>query len=267
MASTFYRLPHHLPLVWTSATSVQVGVDPPRAHLSDVPPGATALLHALTAGIPASGVAMLARLHDLGPSWADSAVETLQPVFDDPPPPPPPRWEVWSASPAATTLVRLARVGGLEVTVPDHIDHTTVPTGDVVIVVSDYLHHPHWVNHLMMRGVPHLPVVFSDQTVTVGPLVVPGKTPCLVCCESHRRDTTDHWLEVSSQLWGKPSPLHRPDYVAIAWALVLLADHQLAPSNSASAAQRMVFRPGTGELTGEIVTPHPDCTCQELEGS
>lgn len=261
MGSPFFQLPPDIPLLWTSPTSIQVGVDPPLATLEDIPPTATPLLHALMAGTSASGVSMLARLHGVDPLWADEMVTALQPAFHTPSPTPLPNWEVWSGSEAASRLVRVMRLTTGHVTVPETINEATVVSGDVVVLVSDYLHHPHWVNHLMRHSVPHIPVVFSDQTLSVGPLIVPGRTPCLICSETTRRDTTAHWLEVSSQLWEKASPLHREDHVGMAWALVLLTRFGVGDASAAGGTTRIVFRPATGELHHETLLAHPECSC------
>jgi hypothetical protein len=267
MTSPVYRLPEHLPVVWTSATSIQVGIDPPRARVEDIPDNATPLLHALSQGTPASGLAMLARVHKVSSDWVEHLVASLEPALATAPPVAPLRLEVWSTSEAITGLSALARLSGVEVSVPEAITDHTAPTADTVVLVADYLVHPRWADRLLRENVRHCPVVFSDQTITVGPVVTPGETPCLTCLELQRREDMVGWLEVSSQLWGKHSPLHTPYNVSVAWALLLLT---LAPggvSGVTPGVSRAVFREDEGGVSWQSVDFHPDCACRGLDMS
>jgi hypothetical protein len=56
------------------------------------------------------------------------------------------------------------------------------------------------VAELHVAGVAHLPVRLRDGTGVVGPLVVPGRSPCLGCVELHRRDRDPGWPSVTAQL-------------------------------------------------------------------
>jgi len=259
-----YRLSPNLPLVWTSATSIQVGIDPPRARVDDIPDNAAPLLHALSQGTPASGLAMLAQVHQVNHAWVDHLVEALQPAFVNTGARNPLQLEAWSTSPAITGLVALAKQSGVEVTVPKAITHDTVPGADTVVLVADYLLHPHWADQLLRENVPHLPVVFSDQTVMVGPLVTPGTTPCLMCVESHRRDDMVGWLEVSSQLWGKHSPLHTPDNIGLAWALLLVLLSPGGVAGHMSGFTRAAIVADKGNILWHSVDFHPRCSCRGL---
>jgi hypothetical protein len=267
MASPIYRLSPHLPLVWTSATSIQVGIDPPRARVHDIPDNAAPLLHALAEGTPASGLAMLARVHRVSQEWVNHLVEALRPALTAPTPAQPIRLEAWSTSRAIGGLSALARQSGVDMVVPEVITDNHLPAGDTVVLVSDYLVHPRWADHLARENIPHLSVVFSDQTILVGPLVTPGETPCLVCVESHRRDDMVGWLEVSSQLWGKQSPLHTPPNLAMAWGLLLLL---LSPGGAGKALPgftRASFLANEGRVAWEAVDFHPRCSCRGLTTS
>jgi hypothetical protein len=206
MREPFYHLPEQLPVVWTSPTSVQVGVDPPLARINNVPDTAAPLIHAVSMGTLASGLRMIARDHRVSEEWLEHFVGALSQVFSLPPASNPPRWSLWSTSDAVSGLLPLAHHSGIRLTVaPDGPDvpDTSTPPADGVIIVADYLIHPHWLNLLAHHKLPHCPVVFSDQAVTVGPRVIEGESPCLVCVESHHRDHTPQWLEVASQLWGR----------------------------------------------------------------
>ena len=264
MASPMYRLAPNLPLVWTSASSIQVGIDPPRARVENIPDNAAPLLHALTEGTPESGLAMLARVHHISDDWLNHLVASLQPALTTPPTSDPLRLEAWSTSEAISALSVLAKVSGVELFVPGHIDVDTIPTADTVVLVADYLVHPHWADQLSRENIRHVPIVFSDQTITVGPLVTPGHTPCLVCVESHRRDEMVGWLEVSSQLWGKRSPLHTPTNTAIAWALFLVLMSPGGVAHTSPGFTRAAYLAEEGRVGWQAVDFHPSCNCRGL---
>jgi hypothetical protein len=262
-----YRLPPNLPLVWTSATSIQVGIDPPRARVDDIPDNAAPLLHALSQGTPASGLAMLARVHQISQDWVDHLVTSLGPALNCPSSSNALRLDLWSTSEALSGLAPLATHSGVEVFLPESITDDTAPTGDAVALIADYLVHPRWADQLSRDNVPHVPVVFSDQTITVGPLVTPGHTPCLVCVESRRRDDMVGWLEVSSQLWGKRSPLHTPANIGMAWALLRVFLTPGGVRDMSPGFSRAAYQASEGSVSWQAVDFHPRCSCRGLTHS
>ena len=56
------------------------------------------------------------------------------------------------------------------------------------------------------RGVAHLPVVAQGHRVLIGPLVTPGRGPCLRCLDLHRCDRDPAWPAVLAQL-ALPAPV------------------------------------------------------------
>ncbi|GAA1851907.1 hypothetical protein ACFFOM_00880 [Microlunatus capsulatus] len=79
--------------------------------------------------------------------------------------------------------------------------------------------------HLVRTDQPHLLLRSSGTGVTVGPLVLPGRTACLRCTDLARRDVDPGWPLLLDQLVR----LHRPARPALAaWAAALAAVHVLA---------------------------------------
>ena len=159
----------------------------------------------------------------------------------------------------------MAKQCGVEFTVPESISENHVPTGDTVVLVADYVVHPRWADQLLRENVPHMSVIFSDQTITVGPLVTPGETPCLVCMELFRRDDTAEWLEVSSQLWGKQSPLHTPHNLGMAWAVLLMLLSPGGAQGGSPGFTRAAFAVGEGKVLWQSVEFHPRCGCRGVD--
>ena len=262
VASRYYEIPAQLPVVWTGPASIQVGISPPLARLTDIPNDATPLIHALTNGISESGLTMLAAQRGVSPGWVATLLEALRPVFNrDTPVSELPQWRVWSATSAGHDIARVGRALGLDLVAANpSSDELTGPAATVL--VADYVHHPHWVNELTRWSHPHLPVVFSDQEVLVGPVITPGVTPCLMCLESHRRETTPFWLEMGSQLWGRESPLHTPAIHGVVGSLILGFLTGSLGWEEASLSREAVFRPPEQTTTWRDISFHPSCACR-----
>lgn len=79
--------------------------------------------------------------------------------------------------------------------------------------------------HLLRTDQPHLLLRSNGAGVTVGPLVLPGRTACLRCTDLARRDVDPGWPLLLHQL----TRLHRPAQpVAAAWGTAVAAAQVLA---------------------------------------
>jgi bacteriocin biosynthesis cyclodehydratase domain-containing protein len=137
------------------------------------------------------------------------------------------------------------------------------------VIVAHYVVDPELHGRWLRRDIPHLPIVFGDQTVRIGPLVRPGNGPCLYCLELTRTATDDTWPAVASQLWGRRSPaetaLVATEVAAITARLVLsVGPPPLRPSPL--GASSIELNTATGRTTGKRHTPHPDCGCLSVPG-
>jgi hypothetical protein len=71
---------------------------------------------------------------------------------------------------------------------------------DLVVVVRDDLIDIAVADDLARSGRPHLAVVCGQDRVVVGPLVLPGRGPCLRCLDLHRTDRDPAWPQLAAQL-------------------------------------------------------------------
>ncbi|MEI9906527.1 MAG: hypothetical protein WDO06_00220 [Actinomycetota bacterium] len=56
------------------------------------------------------------------------------------------------------------------------------------------------IQQWMSQGVPHLIIDAPDgPSLTVGPLVIPGKTPCLRCVAMSKEDNHEAWKDIAWQ--------------------------------------------------------------------
>jgi len=281
------RLDPRLPVVWRSPMSVQIGLDPPRVRLDDVSPTTERLIAALVAGVTRPGLTMIA-----GRDTAEcgALLEALHPALLGPPdearqaglPVPVPTIVVAGSGPTAEALVAAIASGGSRVlTAPDPaevaatINEPGAELPDAAVLIGHYVLAPTAGGVWLRRDVPHLPVVFSDSGVQIGPLVTPGTGPCLHCLELHHRDADAAWPALASQLFGRSSaadtaPLSL-EAAAQACRMVLaaLSVHGSVPlrparSQPGSSAQSLYFRADTGEREWREWTPHAECDCRGI---
>lgn len=76
----------------------------------------------------------------------------------------------------------------------------SLPATRVVHVVTDGVEARSLCQQLTRTGAAHLIVGSSEAIGRVGPLVVPGKTPCLRCYDLARSDLDPQWPRVALQL-------------------------------------------------------------------
>lgn len=164
--------------LWRSPDAVQFGDDPVLAVLDPVPPGCEPVLAALVDGAPRARLEAVADEAGLPRTALDGMLAALGPVLARRRPSSTPVLQVGVDAPddlgaALAALLHLPPAG----------DDT-----DLVVVAGHHLVRPAATVRWLQRDLPHLGLVFGDQAVVVGPLVVPGATPCLRCAEEHRLD-------------------------------------------------------------------------------
>jgi hypothetical protein len=111
-----------------------------------------------------------------------------------------------------------------------------------------------------------VPLVFSDRTITAGPLVVPGKTPCLSCRELYIREDEPHWLSLGSQLWGKRPPTATEPLSRLSAVLVALSTGHVQFPSAADSVHYPVARYSldTGLIDVSDAAFHAECRCRGL---
>ena len=158
---------------------------------------------------------------------------------------------------ALTALARRTRPGADVGPPPDRGPHP-----DLVVLADAAATDPEAVDRLHTDTLAHLPVRLRDGTGVVGPLVLPGRTPCLRCADRHREDGEPGWLGIAAQLVGRPGhgdPAHAAATAALAAAQALaLLDGRAAP---AALAAELALDVGAGTLARHPITGHPGCGC------
>jgi hypothetical protein len=74
---------------------------------------------------------------------------------------------------------------------------------EAVVLVSAHVIDPVEHQRWLRSDVLHVPVVFGEAGVRVGPLVDPGRSACLACVEQQRTLDDPAWPAMAAQLWGR----------------------------------------------------------------
>lgn len=120
----------------------------------------------------------------------------------------------------------------------------------------------------MDSGLDHLRVVVEESRVRIGPLVQPGRTPCINCHDLHRRDWDAAWPALMTQ-FGSASAAPAPalDTLMLYHAAVVVAAEAISccgHSTLTALGSCLVLGPGHDELNSWPVTFHPQCSCTLL---
>lgn len=71
---------------------------------------------------------------------------------------------------------------------------------DLVVVVAQGALDPRDADALLREDVAHLAVVLRERDVSIGPLVLPGRSACLRCVDLQRADRDPEWPRVLAQV-------------------------------------------------------------------
>lgn len=250
---TITRLDPRYPLLWRDDDTVQFGLESLvviEVDESWVEP----LLSRLQTGIRLASFDVVA--HSVGAPRiaARDLLARLRPVLvADQPPPPPVRvdgvnlsddraieWMRQSLLDEGLTLCDAATAGAVTVVV--------VEGAAAALQLAPYLRDDR----------PHLPVSFEQAAATIGPVVLPGRTPCLSCRDAHERGRDPAWPRVHAQLVGRSSPISA---ARVARAAEHVARILRTPAPSAGV---MVRVSPDGRHAWQTVRHHEECLCRDL---
>lgn len=140
---------------------------------------------------------------------------------------------------------------------------------ELVVLVAEGAVPPQEAPVWLARGLAHLPVVAHAGRVVVGPLVLPGRGPCLHCLDLHRRDRDEAWPRVLSQVAPAATDLAGPVTVdpalaAAASAVCAMVVRDQLVDGPVPAGEAWEVRLPRGELTTRRWPAHPGCPCQAV---
>lgn len=120
------------------------------------------------------------------------------------------------------------------------------------------------VQEWMSNGIPHLFIDGPDSaTISLGPIVIPGQTPCVRCLSMALEDQNPAWREISMEKLLKPTrevPVAIAHHIAGVAALELLRFIDEGESQLIGRCARIDYhRPTNNEQ--HSFTRHPACGC------
>jgi bacteriocin biosynthesis cyclodehydratase domain-containing protein len=286
------RLDPRYPLVWRTPDTIQLGIDRPLAIVPGVTAPLESVISALRVGVPRSGALMLGRqagatdeatsalLQALAPALVDLDGRPAQPDRESGPAGPRPTVCVDGVGPTADRIrtlladlgIRVGDIGGstdFGSTAPHGTaTHSTAPHStapDLAVLVDHFVLAPERHGRWLRRDVPHLPVVFSDAEVRLGPLVEPGAGPCLTCLELERVDDDPAWPAIACQLLYRTAPTEtaRLSIEVATAAAGMVHDRLIAGSNQFAAASVAIDGQSLA-LRRRAHRPHERCGCRFL---
>jgi bacteriocin biosynthesis cyclodehydratase domain-containing protein len=132
------------------------------------------------------------------------------------------------------------------------------------VAIGHYVLDPDIYGYWLRRDIPHLPVVFGDAAVVIGPIIEPGSGPCLYCLDRYRTDADPVWPTLAAQLWGRRSvsetPLVSREVATRAARIVLTRLEAQQPG----AAVSLRLDVASGAVTSKQERTHPECGCREV---
>lgn len=248
---TLTRLDPGAPLLWRDGNTLQLGADGALQIPADEP-WVELLLSRLSAGIRRASFDVIA--HGVGAPRQEARLllDAVEHLLVDDSASMPPAWVETIGITDGRSAYRAREVLADEGVVL--VDRTL--RGSVgVILVQGSAAALQFARYLR-DDIPHLPVAFEPGQVTVGPLVVPGRTPCLTCRDSDDTDRDPAWPLLHAQLIGRETGPLRAAQVAegalVAARLLALGDGGQAVRISAD-----------GSRAWRAVTFHEECRCRE----
>ncbi len=244
---------------------MQVGVDIPTCTLPDATTATQRMLAALAVGVPRSGLELIGTEAGATPSEIAALLAALRPALlpqtvEGAVLPPRPRVAVDGMGRCAVLLRELIPQNGMDVADED------AGVIDAAVIVARFAITPARHGAWLRRDIPHLPVVFGDRFVRIGPFIEPGDGPCLHCIELERVDADPAWPAMATQLAGKnaaaETTLGSAD--AATRATRILAARLVGSPGGLSASSSILVDESSGLVSAFAHWIHEDCRCRSL---
>ena len=265
-----YALDPRIHRVWRTPDVLQFGIDRIRLLLEGVSTAEERMLAALDAGVTLQGL-VLSGGKGTGPGDAERFLERIAPVLR-PEGRAQSRHRIVLDGAGATAALMLAILldEGADVRTGLRWSDPFVDAADAAVIVGGFALSPGRHRPWLQRDIPHLPVVFGDEAVQIGPFVRPGLSPCLVCVDLHRTDEDADWPAIASQLYTRP-PRRESRFVSAlagsAAAHTVLAALAALRNEPSGCAVSVSLDYETGRANERGWSVHPRCGCAGLTGA
>ncbi len=250
---TLTRLDPAVPLLWRDGRTIQFG-DDGDLRIDVGEPWVEPLLTRMATGFRRAGFDVVAHAVGAPRDEARMLLARLQDRLVDDPVAPRAAWvesiDIADARCEYRMREALADEGvpGGDRGRPDHVGVILVEGAAAALQLARYLR----------EDVPHLPVAIERGRTTVGPLVLPGASPCLSCRDGHARDRDPAWPRMHAQLVGRGAGVISAARIGEA---ATLAARLLRQPDAGGASVEVS---ADGERVWRSVTFHAECRCRDL---
>lgn len=258
------RLDPRFPAVWRTPFSLQFGVTPSAVVLHHLDEATERMIAALSSGISRSGLGMIARSAGASDAEVEALLTRLQPVLMHPVEREPPRVAIVGTGRLAERLIAVLGALDVQVLVAQSAEAAERAECELAVAIGHYVLDPALHGLWLRRDVTHLPVVFGDSSIAIGPFVVPGVTACLYCLQRHASDADPAWPAIASQLWGRRSPADTELMASEAAAIVAREVLHRLGGGSAEGSSQLVIDAASGARSWREFALHPDCGCVDF---
>lgn len=117
--------------------------------------------------------------------------------------------------------------------------------------------------NLTSQDIPHLEIVTDEEGVSIGPLIVPGVTPCETCLGISHTEHDPWWPRLAFQL-GDPTRdagVRIPPDTALLAAGIALREIMAFRRGGAPSSRKWRIAFGGNAIESESCAPHPACGC------
>jgi bacteriocin biosynthesis cyclodehydratase domain-containing protein len=261
------RLDPSFPAVWRNPFSLQFGVSAHPVVLTNLDVASERMLAALSSGISRSGLGMIGRSAGASDAEIDTLLSRLEPVLSRTTETPVHRVVVTGEGRLAERLVTVLAAARVQVIVAKSVEAAEAAEGELAVAVGHYVLDPALHGLWLRRDVTHLPVIYSDASIAIGPFVVPGVTACLYCLQRHASDADPAWPVIASQLWGRRSPADG-ELMASEVAAIVAREVVARLGRPVDArSDQLVIDAATGVRSRREFDIHPDCGCVSLSAA
>jgi hypothetical protein len=151
-----------------------------------------------------------------------------------------------------------------------HAPDSELRRPDLVVLLDRSAADAGRADRLVAEDVAHLSIVVRETSIVVGPLVLPGRSPCLRCLDLHRSGRDPQWPVVLAQLLATRQRRRAPlEETALAQSAAALASLQVLGHldgvvvPAAAGATLEVLLPD-GLITRRPWSIHERCGCRGL---
>jgi bacteriocin biosynthesis cyclodehydratase domain-containing protein len=270
-----HRIDPQLPLLWRTPSEIQIGFASPRAVLADLTPAEEYVVSALHSGV--SDVSLRALGAQRGMSATDLAdlLARIAPALEPPGKASLPHVAVEGGGLGAARIAHtLTEASFMAVGATELLSHANSKRGSstesadatrsIVIVVATMVLAPERCGRWLRRGVRHLPVVWLDTEVHVGPLIDPGRTACWHCIELARCDVDAARRALVTQVAGRPAAAETNRTTQ---EVALRVARWLDGSDAPEPGTALILQVPSGRWRPMATTPHAACSCHTPRGN